>query len=100
MEGENRVEKLRLEKCLRKLRKGVGNVDCWGFRVGEQIRQAEKADGATFGRREDERGAMALGTGFRRQLRRRSGGDAVHILELREFSNGRREMDMLTVKLV
>lgn len=61
MEGENGVEELGLREGLGELREGVGNVESGRERVGEEVGEAEEADGATLLSFEDKCGSVALG---------------------------------------
>lgn len=54
MEGEKRMEELRLRDGLRELGEGVGYVNGRRFRVGKKGREAEQADGARLSRGKDE----------------------------------------------
>ena len=41
VESDEGVEKLRLSQGLGELREGVGDVNCWGFGIGDEIREAD-----------------------------------------------------------
>ena len=61
MEGAERVEELGLRDGERELGEGVGDVESGRERVGDQVGEAEEADGAALLGGEDERGSVPLG---------------------------------------
>lgn len=61
MEGAEGVEELGLRDGEGELGESVGNVESGRERVGDQVGEAEEADGAALLGVEDERGSVPLG---------------------------------------
>lgn len=60
MESEEGVAELRLREGNGELGEGVGDVDGWRSRIGDEVGEAEQADRSSFLRWKDQRRAVAL----------------------------------------
>lgn len=61
VEGEERSEERGVREGSRELGEGVGDVDGGGARGGEEVGEAEQANGASLSSSEVERRSVALG---------------------------------------